>query len=368
MHTKLRPGVYLTVLAVVFVAACGTVEKRKARYKNSEPAPALEVPPDLLSIESTDELEEVVAPLGGVTTYSAYTSQGATRQETARVEVGLPPNDKVRLARDGAQHWLVLRGEPGLWWERFKEFWIGQGLAIKRELPEQGIIETDWSEDISQIKVKNFLRKTFDFLYDASTRDKFVMLVEASPDGSGTDVFIVHRGMKEEPSGESSVRWVPRESDPALEIELMKRLALFLGAEEGAAEQLAKDAEQGEDRVHLQSNDAGEIWLTLDYDFARAWRSTGVALSRHGLSIDDHDRSNGMYYVSGVMAKGLNAKKGFFQRIIEGVQRDDVEKVFQVKLESVDDKTRLYVLDVEKQRDNSEAAEMFLRQLSEHLK
>jgi len=104
------------ILAGVFLGlnACSVVDERKAGYKDVESIAALEVPPDLLSMESGDELEVALAPLGGSVTLSELNQLKVKDSKSGSVEatdaVGVTFNEGVRLERDGAEQWLVVMG------------------------------------------------------------------------------------------------------------------------------------------------------------------------------------------------------------------------------------------------------------------
>ena len=54
----------------------------------------------------------------------------------------LPNVEKARIERSGNQRWLVVAGTPDKAWDTVKEFWLENGLLIKIEQPEAGVIET----------------------------------------------------------------------------------------------------------------------------------------------------------------------------------------------------------------------------------
>ncbi len=57
-----------------------------------------------------------------------------------------------------------------------KEFWQGLGFSVKTELPEAGVMETDWAENRAKIAddpIRNLLGKVIDSVYSTGERDKF---------------------------------------------------------------------------------------------------------------------------------------------------------------------------------------------------
>ncbi len=348
------------------VSGCGTIEKRELEYKQAEPLPTLEVPPDLLSLETGDQLATATAPLGGTVSLSELNRAQPEVAETPSVPVGIAQSDNVRIGRDAAARWLIVTGEPGKWWEPVKEFLSGQGATIKRENPTLGLIETEWLENRGEITVRSFFSKTFDKLYSASTRDQYVVRMEHGAEPSTTELHIAHRGMRQVAVGES-LRWLPRPSEAELEIEMLKRLVLFITGDEGRAEELAMDAEEPQLLAQLQHGEEGEVWLQVSMDFARAWGRIGDALSRMQITIEDYNRATGHYFVTGVLAEPKE-KKGFFSRLFRGGEDQEQEKQFRVNVVKDGVQARIFLLDKDgKMRDDSKAAEAFLGRLEEQL-
>jgi outer membrane protein assembly factor BamC len=125
-----------------------------------------------------------------------------------------------------------------------------------------------------------------------------------------TDIYISHRGMSEVyvSEGKTETRWQPRPADPELEAEMLRRLMVRLGAQESRAKTLLA-AEQVPERAKLSRAADGNASLTLEEPFDRAWRRVGLALDRIGMTVEDRDRSQGLYYVRFVDPDEDNKKK-----------------------------------------------------------
>jgi outer membrane protein assembly factor BamC len=97
------------------------------------------------------------------------------------------------------------------------------------------------------------------------------------------------------------VLWQPRPSDPELENEFIRRLAVSFGVEQGTAQTLvagdaSKPAESAS-KAAVSPGADGDPVLTLKEPFDRAWRRVGLALDRGGFTVEDRDRVEGVYYV-----------------------------------------------------------------------
>jgi outer membrane protein assembly factor BamC len=98
------------------------------------------------------------------------------------------------------------------------------------------------------------------------------------------------------PEGPRETMWQPRPPDPNLEAEMLGRLMTRFGVEGERAKQQLASAEKVAPRAQLiKSADGGT--LALNDQFDRAWRRVGLALDRVGFTVEDRDRSKGLYYV-----------------------------------------------------------------------
>ena len=121
--------------------------------------------------------------------------------------------------------------------------------------------------------------------------------------------------------GKSETRWQPRPADPELEAEMLRRLMVRLGVDESRAKTMVA-AEQRQDRAKLSRATDGAGALLLEEAFDRAWRRVGLALDRVGFTVEDRDRSQGLYFVRyvdpDVDSKKKDDDKGFLSKLMFG--------------------------------------------------
>ena len=209
----------LCSLAVV-LAACSSIglESKKIDYKSASAVkvPTLEIPPDLTSPARDDRFAVPDTGGKGTATFSAYSGERSPQAKAQQPSDVLPQVDKARIERSGNQRWLVVAGTPDKLWGQVKDFWQETGFLIKLELPEAGVMETDWAENRAKIGedgLRNLLGKVIDSLYSTAERDKFRTRFEPGTEPGTTDIFISHRGMYEiyVTEGKDQTRWQPRE-------------------------------------------------------------------------------------------------------------------------------------------------------------
>lgn len=305
-------GLTLSLLAIA-LAGCGILpDSRKIEYKSAGKAPTLEVPPDLSQISRDDRFLVPDAAGKGSATFSAY-SADRTPLAQAQNSTVLPQVDNVRVERSGNQRWLVVAAPPDKLWDTVKDFWQETGFLINVERPDAGVMETDWAENRAKIGddiIRNTIGKLLDSLYSTGERDKFRTRFEPGAQPGTTDVFISHRAMEEvyTSSAQDDTRWQPRAPDPELEAEMLRRLMVRLGSDEKRAA-VAVASVKAEPRAKLAKSDDGAGTLEVYERFDRAWRRVGLALDRVGFTVEDRDRSRGLYFVRYVDPEVDNRKK-----------------------------------------------------------
>jgi len=293
-------GFTLSLLAIALAGCSILPESKKIEYKSAGKAPTLEVPPDLSQIARDDRYLVPDAAGKGSATFSAYNAD-RTPLAQAQNSVVLPQVDKVRVERSGNQRWLVVAAPADKLWDTVKDFWQETGFIINIERPEAGVMETDWAENRAKIGddvIRNALGRLLDSLYSTGERDKFRTRFEPGATPGTTDVFISHRAMEEvyTSSAKDDTRWQPRAPDPELEAEMLRRLMVRLGSEEKRAEAAVATA-KAEPRAQLAKSVDGAGALEVFERFDRAWRRVGLALDRVGFTVEDRDRSRGLYFV-----------------------------------------------------------------------
>lgn len=301
------------VAAIVLAGCSGAlIESKKIDYKSAGKLPPLEIPPDLTS-PSRDERYTVpdISPKGSAT-YSAYSTERSGTKNLAAQEV-LPTVEKMRVERSGSQRWLVVAGSPDSIWPTVKDFWQELGFIVNLDLPDVGVMETDWAENrakLPQDAIRAVLGKALDQLYSTSERDKFRTRLEKGAEAGTTEIYISHRGMYEVYATEGKDRtvWQPRPADPELEAEMLRRLMVRLGSEETRAKALIA-AEPKQEKAKLARAADGAGTLDLQEAFDRAWRRVGLALDRVGFTVEDRDRAKGLYFVRYVDPEAGDKKK-----------------------------------------------------------
>jgi outer membrane protein assembly factor BamC len=296
-------------LVGLLLAACSSLglETKKVDYKSTGKLPPLEIPPDLTRPSADDRFAVPDINPRGTATYSEYARDRSGDGKSPQVaSLVLPTTQNIRVERDGNQRWLVVTGTPDQVWPVVKQFWQESGFIVNLEVPEAGIMETDWAENRAKLDagvIRNFFGRVLDSVYSTSERDKFRTRLERGITPGTTEIYISHRGMEEVyttggriGSDNTETMWQPRPPDPNLEAEMLGRLMTRFGVEGERAKRQLASAENTAPRAKLIKGPNGET-LALEEQFDRAWRRVGLALDRVGFTVEDRDRSKGLYYV-----------------------------------------------------------------------
>ncbi len=375
---------HIAALSALFLlVGCNSIglESKKVEYKSAAKAPTLETPPDLIAPARDDRF--AVPDIGGKgkATFSAYSNERADARGAKGNSDVLPQVDKARIERSGNQRWLVVAGTPDKHWDVVREFWQETGFLIKTELPEAGVMETDWAENRAKIPqdfIRNFLGKVIDSLYSTAERDKFRTRLEPGAEPGTTDIFISHRGMYEifVSEGKDQTKWQPRPADPDLEAEMLRRLMIRFGAEEKrAAVAVAVAKETVVERAKIVRSPDGAGALKVDERFDRAWRRVGLALDRVGFTVEDRDRTKGLYFVRYVDPEADSSSKkdseGWLAKLnpFKGSDAAALSKMqYRIHVAEEAEQSTIRVLSREGGADNSETASRILGLLHEQLK
>jgi outer membrane protein assembly factor BamC len=372
---------FAVVLALA-AAGCGSVSEMfdsKIDYKSSNQLPPLEVPPDL-TIPARDG-RFALPDQRQSATLSGYQQERKEQGKQGASGV-LPQVENVRFERSGSERWLVVQDPPEKVWPLVREFWQERGFLIRHESAEAGVMETDWAENranLPQDFIRGLLGRFAEQVYSTSERDKFRTRLERTQDGKGTEIYISHRGMQEVfvPSAQTAgsevqpTLWQPRDADPGLEVEFLRRLMARFGVPEERAKLAAAPNPQPQRAEIVKASDGTQL-LQVNEPFDRAWRRVGLALDRVGFTVEDRDRQKGLYFVRYADPEGDMRKKdmdrGLFARIFGSSDSKVKAEQYRVQVSQEKEASTVHVLNKDGGAESSSTAQRILSLLHEQLK
>lgn len=369
VHRFLPAALRLSVFTVAALVAtgCSVLQEDKIDYKSAKRGSTLDVPPDLtqLSRETRYQVPAAVVSASDAQSTTYQAAAATTETATAAVSVG-----DVRIERAGNQRWLVINRPAEKVWGPVKAFWQESGFQLQIDQENVGIMETDWAENrakLPQDAVRATLGKLFDNLYSTGERDKFRTRLERTANGS-TEVYISHRGMVEVYSSaqKDQTVWQPRAADPELETEFLRRLMVKLGVGEAQAKAVTAAQPAADVARVVTVNNLPTVQLAGDFD--RAWRRVGLSLDRSGFTVEDRDRSQGVYFVRYVPTTAPDAKEGgFLSRLFSGAKVEPTPAKYRVRVQSTGDKSTVTIQNAQGQPDGSENAKRIAQLLADDI-
>ncbi|MCK5718543.1 MAG: outer membrane protein assembly factor BamC [Thiomargarita sp.] len=361
--------IILYVSLALIITSCGTSSKSKVDYKKSVITPTLELPPDL--INSAQFKETLVIPKSNNSaSLSDYNDKFVLHQPsvTQQPRKVLPVSQKVQIKRNGQLRWLVLQGEPDIWWIKVKQFWITNSFTLKLDNPAIGIMETNWAEnraDIPQEGIRKYLSNALGSLYSAPTRDKFKTRLEIGQMPNTTEIYLTHKGVEEIPRSSNEFIWQNRPVDHELEAEMLNRLMVFIGIDK---EQIKTLVAKSDEKPKLKPLKAelikidGEIKLLIYANIIQAWQRTALAIDRLDFTIEDRNRSKGIYFIRYINSDN---KPGFLANLFSS--NDATEKqVYQIQLSEMEPNT--YITVFTSDQTQNKTAKYILNLLYQELK
>jgi outer membrane protein assembly factor BamC len=410
--------------ACLWLAGCSTElfggEKIDYRAEAVKTRP-LDVPPDLTQLARDSRYQPIGAGGGSVSAAAAASAAAATSAAatsatavsasapatgaTAATNLGTAPAaatavtaatvaanqfDSMRIERAGQQRWLVVQQQtPEQLWPKLKAFWEKTGFVLALDNPQAGVMETTWSENRAKLPndvVRNVLGSLARNLYDTGERDLYRTRLERLGDG-GVEVYISHRGVEEVIGGplRDQATWRARPSDPDLEAEMLARLMLALGSSTTSAAAIEASprpaasavtaaiatvnaAPQGAARAR-NTGSSERASMEIDEAFDRAWRRVGLVLDRGGFTVEDRDRTAGIYYVrySDPKAAGQD-EPNWFQRTFGGTKDPATPVRYRIVLKGSGAKTNVDVLTSDGGTATGENGQRIVARLLEDLK
>jgi outer membrane protein assembly factor BamC len=362
----------LAAAAVLAVGGCSSVDSflggDKIDYKSqASKSTALDVPPDLTQLARDSRYQ----PQSGVVSASGLATSTAAAA-SAPSSIAINTLADMRIERDGNQRWLVTSMTPEQLWPQIRTFWTERGFNLALDDAQGGVMETDWAENrasIPQDGVRRVLGGLLDRLYDTGVRDRFRTRIERVAGGS--EVSIAHRGAEEFYQGQTkeTTAWRWRPTDPTLEAEMLVRLMTKLGAKEDVARTQVANAPSTTPRARVLSGEPGAA-LEFDESFDRAWRRIGLALDRTGFTVEDRDRSGGLYFVRYVDPKFAGRDEpGFFSKLF-GLDDKNAANLqrYRIALKRAGEKTQVVVQTSQGSPETGETGQRIVTLLVDELK
>ena len=367
------PLLVLPLSALALISCKSVTSNDTVDYKSSGAVrgPNLSYPPDLITAQA-DRRYIVQDGTATMSEYNAAVKKSA--QMRTNVMTGIPG---MRIAKDGERRWLVVEKPAPELYPQVKDFWQENGFLLVVDSPSTGIMETDWAENrakVAQDWIRSTIGGALDSMYDTGERDRYKTRLEVTKPGE-TEIYITQRGAIEKCTTDTtgaclSTIWTSRPNDPELEAVFLARLMERLGMTQEQAKAMVAaplGPKTPKAKFVQEGNNKGYIELSAGFD--RSWRDIGLALDRSNFTVEDRNRSQGVYFVRYVNAKDVGDSKGFFSNLFSSKDDSKLQaKKYQVIVKSTgENSSNVYVQDADGKPENTPAGFQLLTLLTEQL-
>ena len=306
----LMPSAALLALLSLALGGCSFLKIGDKDYSESVSTKPLEAPPDMVTPDWDNSLK---IPKTAGDRVSALETQAPALGAGV-----LPEYLEMRVRQEGPTRWLEVDTDPVTLWPILRKFWQEEGFTIAEDEPALGYMETHWTQDMSRLQGTSSDQEGVDVV-----TEKFRTRLERQPNAV-TNIYLTQRGLEVAAvNADDQILWKPQSPNVDREAEMTIRLMGFLGASKDDAE--LKFASPDSRALYLDVREVEGIPVLLVGDvFSRVWRRTGIALDRSGLVVEDHNRDQGIYFVS-IMPDPVSAEAGL-------QETEAVAKHYQVHL------------------------------------
>ena len=114
----------------------------------------------------------------------------------------------------------------------------------------------------------------------------------------------------------------------------------------------------------------GQPTIALNDGLDRVWRRTGVALDRSGFTVEDRDRTKGVYFVRYVAPGTAGQEPGFFERLFSSSKKEvPTLSRYRITLSSpTDQQSLIQVMDANGKPEDATNAERILKLIANELR
>ena len=298
-------------IATLFITGCGTTDSQ-AVFTSAAPreTSTLATPPGLNSPDLSNNYK------------MNQSNQLDTNYQLNNIK-------GMQIQTGGSQRWLVIESSNvNDIWPEISEYVNQIGLTIKYKNKSIGVLQTDWAKRNNKVPQGVSIRGIFDWIgWDSmySLNSMYMFHITLWQDGNNVVVMDTNYQMDEEYEGcqspgiantytyasseQQRTKWVPRGSNPQLELEFITQFMAFLGTPESQVKTIQKEVKEAPKDAVYQNNS-----VIVNDQFDRTWWRTAIALDRVGLGIADKDRSKGQYDVYPLLSSVDNPDPGFLTK------------------------------------------------------
>ena len=197
--------------------------------------------------------------------------------------------NEIRMHKLGEIRWLYVEALPSSVWPLMKDFWASSNFGLSYEDPNSGIFESQ------ELQVN-------------SKQTKLQMKIEHGIRQASSEIFLSHLIKN------TDNNWIRVPVEDNLEDDVLRDALDFLSdaPSTGGTSLVALNLNLGQKAALKQSED-GSNFIEMNLEFPRAWAAVDRALKEALITVNDLDRTNGVFFVSFTQEE----EEGFVKRLFK---------------------------------------------------
>ncbi len=350
----------ILILTAHLLISCSSARNYgKVDYSKLDSAEKLLLPPDLATSQKAIDAR------------AKNTQKPITNSDDVRKAVAAKEAEHVYIERSGNQRWLVVEESAEDVWPRLKGFFLELNTPIAIEIPDIGLLETDWSE--RRVKTPEINSPTAP--QSVGTRDKFRVRLERAAPGV-SEIYLTQRGLIERFDASGKASWQSND-DVQTEAEYLSRLLQWFKKNKNSGTNTTKTITASSSARFIKggstevTNDNAQNLavdtLVLSDSLDIAFRRLGLALDRASFTMIESNRDKGVYkiqYFDPAIEEALK-KKGNQDKNGKELRAD---QIFFLQMTLVTNETHVTLLNESGKSEDSPYQEKILKILLEQLR
>ena len=329
----------LALVVALTQLGCSSSTDQGINYRSSVITPTLEVPPDLVTPGTGNNLDLPGSKVGKADNKGRYIETGNLNVADTHP---LPEMQGLSLHHAGEAYWLTVDQPVEKVYPLVKKFWADQGFRLIRDEPLIGVMQTEWLSMKSGDD--SFFASLLASLRASDSRDQYMTRLERKNDHA-TRIFVIHHGQEliidEHADAVANLglkegwQFVP--SDNSKEVEMLSRLMIFLGMQKSQVKQQLASLGSLQPRSKLMVNKDQQPYVLVDSGIQQTLNRLRYKMDKLGITVSAVSKSGRQITLQ------LDSKALTDLAVVKSPQRDTIGIRLQDSINS--NTTRIDVLD-----------------------
>lgn len=200
------------------------------------------------------------------------------------------------------KRWILIDATPGQVWPLVRDYWTSLRIALDREDPGGGVMETAWVE----------------MRTDRELRHKYRIVIEPGLHSGYSEIYVLHLQQPRAAPVPEAAPWPRASVSEDMETQMLRSVSQYLADRndiyQASSASLLAGTIEAERKANIVPGAAGGHALELRVDYERAWAQVRQALENAEVDIVEADRERSLISVRFAGA-AEEERPGFFGRL-----------------------------------------------------